>query len=126
MNLRGIANSVASVVNPNIAITYRTNSGYTTDAAGHRTPLTTDTALTGQVQALTGDDLKHIDGLNMQGVFRSVYLYGNIQGVVRSDGKGGDVLRFPQVPGGAVQNWLVSQVMETWPTWCRVIVCLQV
>ena len=126
MNLRGIANGVASVINPNIAITLISSSGYTTDAAGHRTPLTTSTSLTGQVQAMSGDDLKHIDGLNIQGVFRSVYLYGNIQGVVRADGKGGDTLRFPQVPGGVTQDWLVVQVMESWPDWARVIVCLQV
>lgn len=126
MNLRAMANASTQTVNPNIPITYCANSGYTTDAAGHRTPSTTDTALTGQVQALTGDDLKHIDGLNVQGLYRSVYLYGNIQGVVRSDKKGGDVLRFPQVPGGVVQNWLVVQVMENWPQWAKVIVCLQV
>jgi hypothetical protein len=63
--------------------------------------------------------------MNIQGVMRSVHIFGNIQGVVRIDQQGGDILQFPELPGGAIRNWKVIQVMETWPTWSRVLVALQ-
>ena len=125
MNMRGIANRITKTVNSNIFVNWVQSTGYTTDAAGHRTPTITTTQIEANVQALQGSDIRHVDMMNMQGVMRSVYLYGNIQGIVRADGKGGDILQFPEVPGGASKNWLVSQVMETWPNWCRVLVTLQ-
>lgn len=126
MNLHAIASPVISAVNPMISVIWLQSTGYTTNAAGARTPTTTSTTVQGQVQALSATDLRHIDGLNITGVLRSVYLYGNVAGIVRVDQQGGDILQFPEVPGGAMRNWLVNQVMETWPDWCRVIVTLQV
>ena len=124
MNLFG-ASSVVGVVNPPQSITWKQSTGYTTDAAGKRTPTYSTTTVQAQIQGLTGSDLRHTDGLNLQGVMRSVIMYGNVQGVVRADQQGGDILVFPEVAGGADRNWLVTQVMETWPDWCRVIVTLQ-
>jgi hypothetical protein len=66
-----------------------------------------------------------MEGLNIQGVMRSVYLYGNIQGVVRVDQKGGDILQFPETTCGEIKNWKVVNVIETWEDWCHVIVTLQ-
>jgi len=54
-----------------------------------------------------------------------VYMYGNVQGVVRADQQGGDILVFPEIPGGVNRNWRVISVAETWPTWAHVIVVLQ-
>lgn len=125
MDVRAIANGLTQAVNPNTSVTWVQASGYTTDAAGNRTPTTTSTTVQAQVQGLTASDLRHVDGLNIQGVMRSVHLFGNVQGVVRIDQQGGDILQFPEVPGGTVRNWRVVQVMETWATWCRVIVALQ-
>lgn len=126
MNIRGMANGLTTNVNPNIDVIWIKSTGYTTSSSGHRTPTTESVTIKGQVQADSGELLKHIDGLNIQGVLRFVYLYGNAQGVVRPDAKGGDVLQFPQVPGGPVQSWKVVHVMETWDVWCKVIVQLQV
>ena len=97
-----------------------------TDDAGKRTPKTITLTVDAQVQALSATDLKHIDGLNITGVMRSVYMYGNAAGVVRADQIGGDILVFPEVPGGCNKNWLINQVIETWSDWCHVIVTLQV
>jgi hypothetical protein len=125
VNLRGIVNGAIQGINSDTVVTWVQNSGYTTAADGTRTPSLTSTQVNANVQPLSGTDLRHVDGLNIQGVMRSVYLYGDVEGIVRADGKGGDVLQFPQVPGGTVHNWLVTQVMEVWTSWCRVIVTLQ-
>lgn len=126
INVRALANTAIQGVNPNISIDWvRSIGGYTTNADFTRTPVTTTTTVQGNVQGLSGQDLKHVEGLNIQGVFRSVHLYGDVQGVVRADQKGGDILQFPETPGAAFKSWRVISVMETWPTWCRVLVCLQ-
>lgn len=125
MNLHAIVSSAVASVNPHIWVSWIQASGTTTDAAFHRTASTTTRNVQAQVQGLSGDDLKHMDGLNVQGVMRSVFMYGNVQGVVRADQKGGDILQFPEVPGGTVKNWRIVKVMETWPDWSRVVVVLQ-
>jgi hypothetical protein len=125
-DVRMIANQVSQVTNPNISVTWLKSTGYTTSASGSRTPTTTSQqVISAQVQGLSSEDLKHTDGLNIQGVMRSVHIFGNVQGVVRIDQQGGDILQFPELPGGAIRNWKVIQVMETWPTWSRVLVALQ-
>jgi hypothetical protein len=130
VNLHNIVRGAISAVNPDILGTWRESTGYTTSAAGRPTPTYTDhTAVRMQVQALTGKDLMHEAFMSMQGVKRSVYAQGNIQGVVRPDGTGGDILQFPQNRGGTVRNWLVVCVLETWTPdaggWCKVGVVLQ-
>ena len=126
MNIRGIANKYIQVTNKNQLINWVQSNGYVTDDAGKRTPKTLTLTVEAQIQALSATDLKHIDGLNITGVMRSVYMYGNAAGVVRADQIGGDILVFPEVPGGCNKNWLINQVIETWSDWCHVIVTLQV
>jgi hypothetical protein len=120
MDLRGIANGAIQSVNSNILVTWtRPDGTFLTDAAGHRVANTTSSTVSAQVQALSANDLQHIDGLNIQGVKRAVYMYGDVQGIVRADQKGGDILTF----GG--HDWRVVQVLETWPQWCKVVVVMQ-
>lgn len=126
MNLRQIANSVTQITNPNISATWvRSTGGYTTASDGTRTPTTSSPSIMIQAQGLSAGDLQHIDALNIQGVKRSVHMYGNVQGVVRADQQGGDILQFPEIPGGTIKDWRVVQIMETWPEWSRVVVVLQ-
>lgn len=125
MEIRGIANGAISAINGNQNIVWQKNQGYDTDNAGHRVPRLTNLSVKAQIQAVSAQVLKHIDALNIQGVMRSVYIYGNIQGIVRPDQKGGDILQFPEVPGGTIRNWLVVQVIETWASWGHVVVVLQ-
>ena len=124
-NVRALVNPFTQVTNPNIAIAWEQSNGYTTDGAGKRTPQFTTVYVQAQIQALSAQDLRHVDGLNISGVMRSVYIYGNVAGIVRTDQQGGDILQFAEIPGGTVKNWLVSTVVETWPTWAHVIVTLQ-
>lgn len=98
---------------------------------GDRIPAyATVTGVSMQVQAVAGDDLKHVDGLNIEGIYRVVYVNGRLQGVNRQALKGGDLLMIPTglatVPP-LNDTWLISKVIEPWDTggWCKVLVVLQ-
>jgi hypothetical protein len=126
VNLHGIVRGAIPIVNPDISATVRISKGYTTDAAGNRTPAyTTFTGVQIQVQPLASRELAHIDYLNIQGELRKIYMYGNVQGVLRPSQEGGDLLTFAQIPGGTPQVWLTVTTLETWPDWCCVVACLQ-
>jgi hypothetical protein len=131
MNLHSIVRGAINTVNPDITGRWLESTNavtYTPD--GRPVPAYTHHAgVRMQVQALTGKDLQHVNFASMQGVKRSVYAFSNIQGVVRPDGTGGDLLIFPQDRGGAERVWLVVAVLETWTPdsagWCKVGVVLQ-
>ena len=126
MNVRRLANQAVQTVNRNITVAWiASTGGYTTAADGTRTAITSTRNMQAQVQPLSSGDLAHTDGLNLQGVLRSVHLYGQAAGVVRADQKGGDILQFPEAPGGPMRNWRVVTQMEAWPTWARVVVQMQ-
>ena len=119
MNLHAIVSQAISVINPMILITLRRNAGYTTLQDGSRVPSFTDSTGKAQVQALSSKDLAFVDSQGIQGNMRAIYLYGDWHGIVKTDNQGGDILFFNN------KKWLVTQVMETWPDWCKVIVTLQ-
>lgn len=125
MNLHETVRSAINAINPDTLATLKRSTGYTTAADGKQSPTYTTLSGKAQVQALSAGDLRHVDNLNIQGVMRKVYLYGNWMGVVRSDQKGGDILNFPQIPTMSGQDWKVFTVFETWPDWCAVGVVLQ-
>ena len=125
MNLHHIVRGAITSVNPDIRATLLRSNGYVTGGDGRQIPSFFTYSGKVQVQAVTGKDLEHTNSLNIQGVLRTVYIYGNWAGVVRADQKGGDILKFPQVPGAPVQDWRVVMIKETWPDWCAVVVALQ-
>ena len=125
MNLHGIVRGAINSVNPDIPATLLRNEGYSTDDTGKREPILRQIRGSIQVQPLSTGDINHTNNLNIQGVLRAVYLHGNWFGVVRSGQKGGDVLQFKERGSHCVQNWLVVNVMEAWPDWTKVVVCLQ-
>ena len=120
MDLRGIANGVSSTVNPNKTVTVRRSTGYTIGAGRKQVPGYAD-PVTGpaQIQALDANDIKQLDGLNIQGTVRAIYLRGVLAGVVRPDGTGGDLVEI------GAETWLVVKVLEGWPTWTKAAICLQ-
>jgi hypothetical protein len=127
MNLRAAANSMITGINPNQkGINWIQSNGYTTNAAGQQIPTTITTQVDIQIQANTGEMLRHIDSLGLQGLTHSVYMYFDAQGVVRADAKGGDILQFAARPENPVHDWLIVSVVETWSNWAHVIVQLQV
>lgn len=129
LNLHAAVRGAINSVNPDILGVWRESIGNTQDAAFRVVPEYTDhNDVPMQVQALSSRDLKHTDFLSMQGIKRAVYLFPTVQGVSRPQAKGGDILRFPMVPGGPNLEWLVVVELEQWQpngTWCKVGVVLQ-
>lgn len=127
MDLRGIANQVSNAVNPNIMVQVQTSVGFTTGAGLRQVPAYNPT-VTGpaQVQALDNSDLKQIEGLNIQGSIRAIYLRGALAGVIRPDSKGGDLITInaPAVPP-LQGTWLVVKVLESWPDWTKAVIVKQ-
>jgi hypothetical protein len=126
MNLHGIVAPLVAAVNPTIYATIQVSAGETQNADFTRSPaFTTFTLVPIQVQALSYTDLQRIDGLTLQGVKRAIYVQGNIEGLVRADNRGGDLVVFPEYPGGPDQTWLVATVLEHWPDWVKIAATLQ-
>ena len=110
MNLHSIAMGIVSSVNPSITVSIQSSSGYTTEPDGTRAPAyAAPVYITGQLQSLTFGDLQQLQGIAIQGQKRALYLNGSWDGVVRPDGKGGDLITLPD---GSL--WLVVQVLEDW------------
>lgn len=124
MNLHKIVSTAIGSVNPFIMGTIQVSTGYTTLPNRSRAPsYAAPFEASMQVQALTYSDLKQIDGLNLNGTRRAIYLNGKYDGVVRSELKGGDLITL--TTGANAGTWLVAQVLEQWPDWCKVVCTLQ-
>jgi hypothetical protein len=130
MNLRGIANSVTSSINPNTAAQLLRSIAPTTSPSGKRTPgYAPAVPAQVQVQALSGPQIQHLDSLNITGVLRNARLDGDWRGVYRPDSQGGDLITFGTTADVRADlqgtTWLVVQVLETWPDWCSLAIQLQ-
>ncbi len=129
MNLHAIVRGAITVVNPDVPATLRRSSGFTIAPDGTQVPEYVDVqGVPVQVQALSFQDLHQLDGLNIQGVRRAVYLNGAAMGIVRNLQVGGDLFIFPAgvLPEG--DTWLVAHVLEQWgpgPEWCKCALTLQ-
>lgn len=121
MNLRNLANAATRRVNPNIPAVVRRYSGEVMGPGRKPIPqYAPDEEITIQFQPLTKGDLQHVDGLNIQGLFKSIHVNGGFYSVNREMQKGGDLF----MVGG--KKWLVIEPLELWPQWSRLLVCLQV
>lgn len=130
MDLRGIANQVSDTVNPNIIVQLQTSAGAPTIGVGGRQQAAYNAPITGpaQIQALDNVDLKKIEGMNLSGSIRALYMKGNLAGVIRPDSKGGDLVTINSAPGVPllfVGVWLVAKVLESWPLWTKVVIVKQ-
>lgn len=86
--------------------------------------MTTSLVMRAQVQPLTWRDIQQIDGLNLEGTRRKIYLFGAVDGLVRPKRKGGDLIT---IATGGVNDgiWLVAQVLEQYPDWVSAAITLQ-
>lgn len=127
INVRAAANAAIQVVNPNEGGWLYRSTGNAIDPATRKQVPSYAAAepVRLQIQPVDGPNLRHLDGLNIEGVPRSVHMWGNTQGVVRVSQQGGDLLYFRDVPTGTLRVWKVVKVVETWPDWCHVIVVMQ-
>jgi hypothetical protein len=121
VNLHAIASAAVGIVNPMTPAELWQSTGYAVDPDGDGTqvPAYRISKMNVQVQALSNDELRRLDGLNIQGNKSAVYLSGNWNGIVRVGSQGGDLIKF----GG--QTWLATVVLENWPTWTKLAVTLQ-
>ena len=120
IDVRSIANTASNVVNSNIYVTLRISDGYTIGTGRKQEPAyLPDISGVAQMQALDGQDLKQLDGLNIQGKIKALYLTGDLAGVLRTDSKGGDIV----IIDG--RTWLVVKVLEGWATWTKAAIQLQ-
>jgi hypothetical protein len=121
MNLHGIVAPAIGAVNPFVQIVVQVSTGYTTEDSGKRSPsFAPPVPAWGQVQPLSYNDIQHLDALNIQGDRKAIYITGRLEGLVRPDKKGGDLI---SLPDGSL--WLVAIVLENWPDWVKVAVTRQ-
>ncbi len=124
MNLHNVVGNYIAAINPWTTATIQVSNGYTTTSDGTRVPAYfAPVTVQVQMQSLTYNDLTQINGLNIQGERRAMYINGDWEGVVRPDGKGGDLIT---TSNGKI--WLVAQVLENWAEkdgWVKVCVTRQ-
>lgn len=121
MNLRQIANNAITSINPNISAVLKKYAGQTIGPGRKPVPsYLPDQNVTIQLQPLSRGDMQHVDGLNIQGLAKVIYVNGNYFSVQREMEQGGDIF----VING--EQWLVVEPVELWPDWCRLIAVLQV
>lgn len=126
MDLLSIASPFTAIVSPFVTATVQTSTGYATAADGTQVPSYSTATFQVQPQPLAYTDLTQLDGLSIQGVRRAIYANNaDIEGVVRVDSRGGDLLTFPPgtFPEGNV--WKAVLVLEHWQDWVKVAVVLQ-
>lgn len=127
VNVRAIANSVTKAINPNVTCNLLHSTGSTTASTGKRTPTYSKSTIIVQAQALSYEDLKQLDALNIQGVRRAIYANPDIMSVIRVQQEGGDLLVFPGGTFPEGTTWLAAHVLERWSQagWNKIAITLQ-
>lgn len=96
MNLQGIAVGYIAAVNPQVSAILKISLGASQDANFVSTPsYRTVTGISAQVQAMGYKDIVQTEGLNLNGTRRAIYLNGEIDGLIRTENKGGDLVLLP-------------------------------
>jgi hypothetical protein len=126
MNLHNLARAGITRVNPDLPATILQSDGYEIDDDGIQQPRYSRLdGIPVQRQALTNDELRALEGLNIQGNKCAVYLHGKYSGIVRRESLGGDLFVILGV------TWLVVQILEDWgvpgtaDAWCKLALTQQ-
>ena len=124
MNLHSIVAPLIAAVNPPLPCSLQKSNGYTVNDDGTQVP-SYDAPISIQVQcqALQYNDIAQLNGLNIQGRRLAMYIYGNWEGLVRSESKGGDLITLPDC-----SVWLCALVLEPWAQsagWTKIAATLQ-
>lgn len=126
MNLHSAVRGAIQAVNPDIPAVFLASTGNTVSNGVQTPTYAAPVTVQIQVQPLNAQDLQHINFLNLQGIFRAIYLYGDAEGIVRLQQKGGDIFQFAAFAGDPVAKWKVVQPQENWNVndggWSRVLV----
>ncbi|WP_200898218.1 hypothetical protein [Xenorhabdus khoisanae] len=125
INVRGIANSLITTVNPNINAVLLANDGYTTTDSGKQIPKYSEHEISVQLQSLSTQDLEHLGVINQQGQLIYAYARGQISAIRRIKQKGSDRMRFAAYGEDEISEWNVTRVVESYPTWVKVLLWRQ-
>lgn len=126
MNFHGAVKSLIGGANPPTFIAWLQSDGFTTTPDYRQVPAYKGAqTIQAQIQSMSADELKKVEGMNIQGVKRALYIEGQAAGVIRCDAKGGDLFQFPEIRNGPNKTWLAVLALETWPDWVKVVVTLQ-
>ncbi|MEI7296600.1 hypothetical protein WCQ02_31040 [Paraburkholderia tropica] len=124
MNLNNIVSPIVAAINDWVSVSIQPSEGYTTNPDGSRGPkYGASIEMFAQIQPLLYRDLVQIDGLNLNGEKRAMYVNGDYQAIVRSSKEGGDLVT---IQDGSV--WLVVQQLENWSMeggWVKVAIVKQ-
>ena len=125
INVRSLANMATQNVNPNRMVTLEVNQGYTVNEYGEQVASFLSEEVEIQSQSLSNSDKRLLDGINLQGEYITIYVYGAVDGIRRWIQKGSSRFIFPAYGESDSVVWNVEMVAESWPTWTRVIACRQ-
>src|SRR5690348_5209292 len=120
MNLNAAVGNIIAAVNPTVPATLLISTGPgVTQPDGSRAPTyAAPMAITAQIQPMTYKDIQQVDGLNLQGTRVSIYVNGQVDGLVRATNQGGDLITVASGPYAG--TWLVAMVLEKWQDWTKV------
>lgn len=125
INVRSLANMATQNVNPNRMVTLEVNQGYAVNEYGEQVAAFLSDEVEIQSQSLLNSDKSLLDGINLQGEYITIYVYGAVDGIRRWIQKGSSRFIFPAYGESDPVVWNVEMVAESWPTWTRVIACRQ-
>ncbi len=129
-SIHGLVSAAVGTVNAFVPATISHSAGVSQGGSQgkfDRTPVYTDLPASIQVQALDWRDLNQMDGINIQGGARKIYVKGEVAGVLRGAQTGGDKVTFPPNTPGIFEGsvWLVVKIFEQWPGWASAAIVVQ-
>lgn len=125
IKVRAIANSAIQVVNKNLPATLIANEGFEIIPGGKQVPKLASYEISVQMQSLSTQDLEHLGVINQQGEFIYCYARGQIEAIRRAKDKGADKISFVAYGESEASEWLVTKVIESYPSWVKVLLWRQ-
>lgn len=125
IKVRAIANSAIQVVNKNLPATLIANEGFEIIPGGKQVPKLASYEISVQMQSLSTQDLEHLGVINQQGEFIYCYARGQIEAIRRAKDKGADKISFVAYGESETSEWLVTKVIESYPSWVKVLLWRQ-
>lgn len=125
IKVRAIANSAIQVVNKNLPATLVANEGFEIIPGGKQAPKLASYEISVQMQSLSTQDLEHLGVINQQGEFIYCYARGQIEAIRRAKDKGADKISFVAYGESEPSEWLVTKVIESYPSWVKVLLWRQ-
>lgn len=125
IKVRALANTAIQCVNKNLPAVLMANDGYEIDESGKQAAKYSESDISVQLQSLSTQDLEHLGVINQQGQFIYGYARGQISALRRAKKQGADKLRFNAYGEDEESEWLVTQVIESYPSWVKVLLWRQ-